>query len=198
MKTLQEMEEFAQEHNIPIMEKEGIHFLCDYIQKHNYTSILEIGSAIGYSAIRMALLHKDMKVVTIEKDRERYRLACENIKDFGLEDQITIHCEDALESEVQGSYDVIFIDAAKAQYIKFFEKYEKLLLSGGIIISDNLSFHGFVENPQRVHSKNLRQLIGKIKRYIQFLENHPYYDTNFLEVGDGLAISRKKSETLSK
>ncbi|MDE6196142.1 MAG: O-methyltransferase [Erysipelotrichaceae bacterium] len=198
MKTLQEMEEFAQEHNIPIMEKEGIHFLCDYIQKHNYTSILEIGSAIGYSAIRMALLHKDMKVVTIEKDRERYRLACENIKDFDLEDQITIHCEDALESEVQGSYDVIFIDAAKAQYIKFFEKYEKLLLPGGIIISDNLSFHGFVENPQRVHSKNLRQLIGKIKRYIQFLENHPYYDTNFLEVGDGLAISRKKSETLSK
>lgn len=192
MKTLQEMEEFAQEHNIPIMEKEGIHFLCDYIQKHNYTSILEIGSAIGYSAIRMALLHKDMQVVTIEKDKERYRLACENIKDFDLEGQITIYCEDALESKIQGNYDVIFIDAAKAQYIKFFEKYEKLLLPGGIIISDNLSFHGFVENPQRVHSKNLRQLIGKIKRYIHFLENNPHYDTDFLEVGDGLAISHKK------
>ncbi len=198
MKTLQEIEQFAYEHNIPIMEKGGIEFLCDYIKKGEFTSILEVGSAIGYSAICMALIDKDIHVVTIEKDVERYNLACQNIKDFHLQDQITIHCEDALESSIHGMYDVIFIDAAKAQYIKFFEKYEKHLNPRGIIISDNLSFHGFVENPKNIRSRNLRQLVGKIKRYIHFLETSSRYDTEFLEIGDGLAISRKKSETLSK
>lgn len=198
MKTLEEIERFAYEHDVPIMEKEGIAFLCNYLQSHGYTSILEVGSAIGYSAICMALTNKNIRIVTIEKDVERYNLACENIKDFHLNHQITIYCEDALYSEIEGMYDVIFIDAAKAQYIKFFEKYEKHLNPGGIIISDNLSFHGFVENPQSIRSRNLRQLVGKIKRYICFLETNDKYDTEFLKIGDGLAISRKKSESLSK
>lgn len=188
---LKEIEKYAEEKNVPIMNKEGIAFLCELIKKYNVKSILEIGSAIGYSSIKMALLDKDIKVTTIERDEERYNEAVKNINNCNLNDQINIILGDALETEITGSYDMIFIDAAKSQNIKFFNKYKVLLNKKGIIVTDNMSFHGLVEEKERIRNKNLRQLVNKIKKYIVFLKENEEFNTVFYKEGDGVAVSEK-------
>ena len=185
------LEEYAKENNIPIMQKDGIEFLTDFIKKNNVKNILEIGTAIGYSAIMMCLVDDDITVTTIERDEERYSIAIENIKKFNLENRINAICADALDVEVNGKYDLIFIDAAKAQSIKFFNKFEVLLNENGYIITDNLDFHGLVNTDEKI-SRNLRQLVRKINNYIDFLKQNNDYDTTFYEVGDGISISRKR------
>lgn len=197
-KLIQEMEEYAVKYDVPIMQKDGIEFFQKLIQENHVQTILEIGSAIGYSAIQLARLDSQIHIVTIEREEERYVQAIKNIEKSGLSSQIECIFGDALETEIKGKFDCIFIDAAKAQYIKFFERYEKNLNDDGIIVSDNLSFHGFVDHPEKKMSRNLRQLVGKIKRYIQYLENNEQYDTLFINHGDGLAISRKKKINVIK
>lgn len=187
------LEEYAKEHNVPIMMKDGIEFLTDYIKKNNVKTILEIGSAIGYSAIRMALVDKNIKVTTIERDENRYNEAVKNIKEFNLENQIEIINADALEYEDNKQYDLIFIDAAKAQYIKFFEKYKSNLKQEGTIISDNLDFHGLVKNPELTTNRNTKQLVKKINSYIEFLKENEEFKTEFISLGDGIGISKRQS-----
>lgn len=191
---LSELEIYAQTYNIPIMEKEGIEFMCNFIKTHKTYRILELGTAIGYSTIQMAMVDPKVKIVTIERDEKRYKLANENIKKYNCSNQITTVLEDALTYDTLEMFDLIFIDAAKSQYIKFFERYENNLEVGGYIISDNLKFHGFVDHPERIQSRNLRQMIGKIKRYVDYLENHISYETTFLDIGDGIAISKKQKK----
>ncbi|HPF83050.1 MAG TPA: SAM-dependent methyltransferase, partial [Bacilli bacterium] len=145
-----------------------------------------------YSAIRMCLIDDDITVTTIERDKERYDEAVKNIKAFNLEDKITLLFGDALEIDVSGNYDLIFIDAAKSQSIKFFNKYEKLLNSKGTIITDNINFHGYTFTKDRIESRNLRQMIRKIHEYLDFLENNKDYKTNYVNIGDGITISLKK------
>ena len=193
MVCLRVIEDYAHENNIPIMLSDGIEFLTDFIKKNNVKRILEIGSAIGYSAIRMALVSEDIHVVTIERDTLRYNEAVKNINDFGLSERIDIRLADALECDVDGEFDLIFIDAAKAQYIKFFEKYKVNLSKNGVIISDNLSFHGMVDNMDSITNRNTRQLVGKIAKYIDFLKNNLEFDTEFISIGDGIGISRRKA-----
>ncbi len=185
------IEKYAEEHNIPIMEKTGINFLTKYIKENNIKNILEIGSAIGYSAIKMALVDEKIKITTIEKNDSRYLEALKNIKNFNLEKQITLVLADALDIELSEQYDLIFIDAAKGQYIKFFEKFKKNLKKSGVIISDNIMFHGYVEKKERIESKNLRQLVNKIKNYIDFLEKNDEFDTIFYKIGDGISVSKR-------
>lgn len=191
---IKEMEDYAKVNDIPIMQKEGIEFIRDFIQKNNVKTILEIGSAIGYSAIMMANMRDDITVYTIELDEERYKIASENIRENHLEKRIIIKNEDALYANVQGCFDLIFIDAAKAQYIKFFERYSPLLHENGAIITDNLKFHGFVEHMERIKSRNLRQLVTKIKKYITYLKENKEFETEFLDIGDGVAITRYKKQ----
>lgn len=197
-KLIKEMEEYAVKYDIPIMQKEGISFFQKIIEDNNVHSILELGTAIGYSAIQLARLDSNIHVTSIERDVERHQKAVENVEKSGLGNQITLILGDALETEIDGKFDCIFIDAAKAQYIKFFEKYAPCLSEDGIIVSDNLKFHGFVDDPTLKMSRNLRQLVGKIKRYINYLKENEEYVTEFYEFGDGVAISRKKTETLVK
>lgn len=192
MSLIEEMETYAKEHDVPIMQKEGIDFMCSFISEHHCTSILEIGSAIGYSAIRMAMLDPNVKVVTIERDDERYALAVENIEKAGLQNQITLLHGDALETDITGSFDLLFIDAAKAQYTRFFERYEGLLQQGGYVITDNLKFHGLVEHKELATSRNLRQLVTKIGRFVDYLKAREDFETEFYDFGDGVGISRKK------
>ena len=166
---LKEIEKYAEENSVPIIEKNSIAFIMKYIQDNNVKNILEIGSAIGYSAILMASAKDDVYVTTIERDEKRYLECVKNIKECGLDKKINVALQDALELNipVEAKYDLIFIDAAKGQYTRFFEKYQYFLKDTGVIITDNLKFHGYVGKSDTIESKNLRQLVGKIENYIE-------------------------------
>ena len=188
-----EIEKYAKENNVPIIEKESICYIMKYIKEHNVKNILEIGSAIGYSAILMASSNQPTMVTTIERDESRYMECLKNIKKCGLDKKINVVYQDALDVNLTGvSYDLIFIDAAKGQYTKFFEKYKENLVDDGFVVSDNIDFHGFVENKEEIKSRNLRQLVTKIQKYKDFLTNNEEFDTKFYKVGDGIAITYRK------
>lgn len=186
-----DIENYAKENNVPIMMKDGIEYLKQYIKDNNITSVLEIGTAIGYSAIQMALVNDDINIVTIERDENRYNEALKNISEFNLQNRIKAIFEDALESKINGKYDLIFIDAAKSQSIKFFEKFSSNLSDNGVVITDNLNFHGLTHTKERIQNRNTRQLVRKINEYIEFLENNKQYNTTFIDIGDGISISKK-------
>ena len=139
---IKEIKEYAIINKVPIMQDEGIDFLTTFIIKHQIKNVLEIGTAIGYSAIMMTLCSPNIKVTTIERDEQRYMEALKNIKKLNLEDRITPIFNDALNVKLDDKYDLIFIDAAKAQNIKFFELFERNLNPEGYIITDNMYFHG--------------------------------------------------------
>lgn len=183
---------YAKEYNIPIMQKDGILYLINYIKDNNITNILEIGSAIGYSAIMMASIDENKHVTTIEKDEERYNIAKVNIKKYNLEDRITIIYGDATVKEIDGLYDLIFIDAAKGKNILFFEKFKNNLKDDGTIITDNLSFHGLVEDESKINTKNQMGIVNKIKKFIEFLDNNKEFITTYIPVGDKIAISKRR------
>lgn len=190
-----EMEEYASLKNIPIIEKDSIAFIMKYIKKNNIKNILEIGSAIGYSTILMASVAQDVTVTTIERDEARYMECLKNVKKCGFEKKINVVFQDALEVNLTGvKYDMIFIDAAKGQYTKFFEKFKYFLSKGGCIVTDNLKFHGYVGNKKDIESKNLKSLVTKIENYIDFLKNNEEFETKFYDVGDGLSVSVRKDE----
>lgn len=189
---LESIEKYAKENKVPIMLPDGIEFLCNYIKENNIKTILEIGTAIGYSAIKMALVDKDIKITTIERDEERYNIAIENIKKFGLDNRIKVIFKDAIDAEVDGIYDLIFIDASKGHSIDFFNKYKQNLSNNGVIITDNLSFHGLVEDESLAITKNQKGLVKRIKKFIDFLDNNQEYITEYINVGDKISISRRK------
>ena len=189
---LKEIEEYAHVNRIPIMLPDGIDYLCNYIDKHNIKRILEIGSAIGYSAIRMALVNDDIMVTTIEKDVDRYNEAIKNIHKFNLDERINIILDDALNTKIEGEFDLIFIDASKGNNINFFKKYSQNLAKYGIIITDNLFFHGLVNDESLIKTKNQRGIVKKIKEFITFLAENEEFVTEYISVGDGLSISMRK------
>ncbi len=189
---IQEMENYATFHHIPIMEPDGITFLLTYIREHQIKNILEIGTAIGYSAIRMCLLNEEITVTTIERDPIRYQEAIKNIKLFQLENRITVLWEDAFDVKLENTYDLLFIDAAKSQYIKFFEKFEKNLTKNGVVISDNLNFHGLTKVDETTLSRNVRGIVRKLNLYIDYLKENKNYETTFYNIGDGIGVSVRK------
>ena len=191
---MRELEEYAKINNIPIMQKDGILYLINYIKENNIKNILEIGSAIGYSSIMMASIDSDIRITTIERDKDRYDLAVSNIKKYNLDNQINIIYGDAVDIDITGMYDLIFIDAAKGKNIFFFEKYKNNLVKRGTIITDNLSFHGLVEDNSLIRTKNQKGIVNKIKDFISFLDNNDEFDTEYIPVGDKIAISKRRSD----
>lgn len=186
------IKDYAKDNNVPIMMDDGINFLTTFIIKHQTINILEIGTAIGYSAIMMALASPIVKITSIERDRERYLEAVKNVKKFNLEDRITLIYNDAINVELNDKYDLIFIDAAKGKNKEFFKKFSKNLNNDGYIITDNINFHGYVKKDEsEIKTRNLRGLVRKIKDYIIFLEENEEFKTVFHEVGDGIAVSNK-------
>lgn len=187
------IKEYAKRENIPIMQDEGIEFLTSFIEKKGSKDILEIGTAIGYSAIMIALVNTNIHVTTIERDETRYLEALKNIKKFDLEDRITLIYNDALNVELDNEFDLIFIDAAKGKNQEFFNHFEKNLKADGFIITDNMGFHGYVEmNEEDIPSKNIRGIVSKIKNYIYFLENNMQYKTIIYKIGDGIAVTERR------
>jgi predicted O-methyltransferase YrrM len=193
-----EVEEYAREHRIPIMDRSGMETFIGLLRIQRPKRILEIGSAIGYSAIRMVSALEVASVVTIERDKERHDAAVEFIKRSGLGDRITIIEGDALllpdESLPTLRYDALFIDAAKGQYKRFFEKYSEHVEVGGIIYCDNMFMHGAVMLPDEDVPKRNRTMIRNLKEFTSWIIKHPNYETSLLQVGDGILVAVKKRD----
>jgi predicted O-methyltransferase YrrM len=195
---LTEMEFYAREHHVPIMELEGIESMLQLLRIQGSKKILEVGTAIGYSALRMAEALPGAQIVTIERDDERAQVAVGFIERSAYKERITLIKGDAIEVEEQISghapFDAIFIDAAKGQYKKFFEMYSSYLSSDGMIITDNVLFKGLVAEPE-IESKRIRNLVKKIDDFNKWLMKHPDYISVILPVGDGVAISKRRGES---
>lgn len=198
MRTFDEIEKDALSRNIPVMQKEGILFLISKLKEVNALSCLEIGSAIGYSSMMMVSHVEGLKIDTIELNEERYNEACCNIKERQLEDRISIFHDDALTFDEEKlkyqPYDVLFIDAAKAQYQKFFEKYVPYVKHDGLIIVDNLDFHGMIFDIDHIKNRNTKQLVKKIKRFKDWIFNHEDFDVEYYNVGDGICIIQRRDK----
>ena len=184
---------------VPIIKDEGLDLLLSIINLKKPLKILEVGTAVGFSSIMMAL-NSNAIIDTIERNKMMYQKAIENVSMLGLKERINLHYGDAVSfdvSNLENDYDIIFIDAAKAQNQVFFEKYSPLLKDDGVIVTDNILFHGYVErfynnDPMEEVSKDLRALARKIDRFNQWLKNNPNYESHFLDIGDGMVISTKK------
>ncbi|MBS8265009.1 O-methyltransferase [Mesobacillus boroniphilus] len=190
-----EMEEYARQNGVPIMEPAGIETMLQLLRIQQPEAILEVGTAIGYSALRMAYALPQAKIITLERDEERFKLAVDYIKRAGMQQRIIQISGDALEleEEVAGHapFDAIFIDAAKGQYKRFFDIYSRHLKPGGMIITDNVLFKGLVYN-QEAESKRVRSLVKKIDEFNRWLTANEEYDTVILPIGDGVAVSKKR------
>ena len=199
MKTFDEIEQDALKRNIPVMQKEGILFLVSKLNEIHAQTCLEIGSAIGYSAMQMVSHVEGLTIDTIELDYFRHEEAVNNIKERHLEDRISIFHDDALTFDtnqlVYQPYDCLFIDAAKAQYQKFFEKYISFVKEDGIVIVDNLDFHGMIFDIDHIKNRNTKQLVKKIKRFKDWIFNHDDYDVEYYPVGDGICVIQRKDKS---
>ncbi len=192
-KNITEIKKAALDNDVPIMQDETIDFITDYIEKNKVRTILEIGTAVGYSAIMMASSNPLVKVVSIEKDKDRYIEAVKNVKKVNLEDRITLIFSNALDVKLDEKFDLIIIDAAKSKNLDFFSHFEKNLEIDGAVITDNINFHGYVEKDlSEISSKNIRGLVKKIRKYIQFLQDNVKYETKFYNLGDGISVTERR------
>lgn len=190
-----ELEQTARDERIPIMDSLGINFVMQLIRLNKPKRILEIGTAIGYSALRMVEANPMAMVVTIEKDEHRYQQAVRNIEKQGMDNNIQVIHGDALEilNRLPKEYlfDMVFIDASKGKYKQFFELSSPLLSKNGFIVSDNVLFKGFVADPDKEHSR-LQNVAKKIRKYNDWLIQHPDFTSTIVPIGDGVAVSTKK------
>ena len=180
----------AEAANIPIVAYDGLCLLRQVILLRRVRRVLELGTAIGYSAIGMAQANESLEVVSLERDPYRVELAQRNIQAAGLDARITLIEADARTFDPQtleGAFDLVFIDASKSQGIHYFERYESCLAPAGVIVTDNVLFHGLHE--ATIHSRNLRQLTQKIDRFNRYLLTRTDYDTMIYPVGDGMSVS---------
>ncbi|AMG60536.1 O-methyltransferase [Staphylococcus lugdunensis] len=191
---IERLRPYAIEHAVPIVDRLTLDLIKQLIRIHKPQSILEIGTAIGYSSMQFASVDSNIHITTIERNDDMFQQAQHNVKTFGYESQIDIIKGDALEQFTQlknKNFDMIFIDAAKAQSRKFFELYTPLLNNGGIVITDNVLYHGFVADISIVRSRNVKQMVKKVQQYNEWLMSQSNYSTNFVNIDDGLAISIK-------
>ncbi|WP_340085055.1 O-methyltransferase [Siminovitchia sp. FSL H7-0308] len=191
---LRKMERIAEKNNVPIMELMSLHVMLQFMRIQNPERILEIGTAIGYSALRMAYALPDTSIVTIELDEQRAEEALANIRLAGMENRITLLKGNALDlvDEVASyaPFDAIFIDAAKGQYMNFFNMYSTLLTNDGCVYSDNVLFKGLVAN-DHVENKRLEGIVKKLKEYNQSIMDKTDFITTIIPIGDGVAVSKK-------
>jgi len=186
----------AEENNIPIMEPLSINLLLQIIRIKKPKKILEIGTAIGYSALRMHTAYPSSQIITIERDPTCYEQAIHNIQEQNKQDNIQVIYGDAREklTEIHANkhkFDLIFIDAVKSHYKRFFELSNPLLNNSGIILTDNVLFKGYVAKPN-IENSRLNKLAEKIRNFNKWLVSHPEYITTIIPIGDGVAISYKK------
>lgn len=193
---IDEMEQYAAEHHVPIMESDGIETFIGLLALQQPKRLLELGSAIGYSAIRIAQAFPKISITTIERDAARYEKAVEYIEKAALTERIHIIKADALEFDNENTinepFDAMFIDAAKGQYKRFFEKYASHIAPGGVIYCDNMFMHGMVFQDIQEIPRRKRTMIRNLTAFTSWVMAQEAFDTHLLPVGDGILIAIKK------
>ena len=193
MKSINDIKAKALEENIPIIMDDTLEVIVKYLKEIKPKRILEIGTAVGYSAICFSkYLAEDGFIDTIERDEERFKEAKINVKEMNLEDKIHIYEGDAVEilPTLNEKYEVVFIDAAKGKYPFFLNEAIRMLATKGIIFADNILYKGYVMSDYNKHKQ--RTAVRNLREYIKETTENPEFITEILEVGDGLAISKKK------
>jgi predicted O-methyltransferase YrrM len=181
--------DYAARHHVPILHPESVVALQTILRSHQPRRILEVGTAIGYSAMQMALVDPLIHVTTLERDPAMVTLANDFIDRHGFAAQITVVLTDAAVFTLDHEVDLVFIDAGKAQYQVMFERFAPNLSEGGLIVCDNYYMHGLtVANAP----KNKKTMARKLEAFKEFLREHPDFDTSIVDVGDGLSVSRKR------
>lgn len=192
---LNELEAYARETQVPIIRRQMQSLLRVLFALNRPEQILEVGTAIGFSALFMSeYAPKDCHITTIEKYEKRIPLAKENFKKAGKEEQITLLEGDAKEilAELTGSYDLIFMDAAKGQYIHFLPDVLRLLRGGGILVSDNVLQEGDIIESRFAVTRRNRTIHARMREYLYELKHNEELETVILTLGDGTAVSVKK------
>ena len=194
---IEEIKTDALKKGVPIIKDEGLAFLLNFIEQHDIKDILELGTAVGYSSIMMAKTDENIHIDTIEKNEQMYDEAIRNIKECNLDGRINVHFGAIEDYETDKMYDLVFVDAAKAQYGKYMEKFLPNLKEDGYMFFDNMVFHGLIEDPEKITSRNLRNLVKKIIKFREMVQNDNRFDIMMVDnVGDGILIlSRRKCET---
>ena len=193
-KDLLELEKFAIENRVPIIQKETAKFLEFMISMKKPNNILELGTAIGYSSILMSkTLNNKCKITTIERDEKMINLAKENIKSFGLEDNIEIKEGECLEilEKLDNKYDLIFMDAGKGHYNHFLPHCLRLLSDKGVIIADNVLFRGMVASDDLVKRRKIT-IVKRIRTYLDIVSNDKNLITTVIPMGDGIALTKRR------
>ena len=193
-KDLLELEKFAIENRVPIIQKETAKFLEFMISMKEPNNILELGTAIGYSSILMSkTLNNKCKITTIERDEKMINLAKENIKSFGLEDNIEIKEGEFLEilEKLDDKYDLIFMDAGKGHYNHFLPHCLRLLSDKGVIIADNVLFRGMVASDDLVKRRKIT-IVKRMRTYLDIVSNDKNLITTVIPMGDGIALTKRR------
>ena len=190
-----EIKNKALKKGVPIIKDEGLAFLLNYVKENKFKSILELGTAVGYSAMHMAALDPEIHIDTIERKQDMYEQAIKNIKDNGYEGQIDVHFMPIEEFKTDKMYDFIFVDAAKAQYGKYMEQFLPNLKPNGKMLFDNMIFHGLIYKVDEIESKNLRNLVKKIVNFRDIVQNDERFDIIVRDdIGDGILILSRRSK----
>ncbi|NMA86734.1 MAG: O-methyltransferase [Tissierellia bacterium] len=190
---LRNLEIYADNNHIPIVEKEVAQFLKLLLKIHQPKNILEIGTAIGYSALIMAEANEYARITTIERSSNMVELAKENINNTTYKDRINIIEGEAEEilSNLEGKYDFIFLDAAKGQYLEFFNLCMELLETGGLIVSDNVLFRGMVASDKLVVRRK-KTIVKRLRNYLKYINEIDGYISAIIPIGDGIALSYRE------
>ncbi|MDD4779295.1 MAG: O-methyltransferase [Tissierellia bacterium] len=190
-KKLEEFRKKCEERQLPIIHKEVGQFIKLIINSINANNIIEVGANVGYSSIFMSeVMNRQGKVVTIERNEKFYLEALENIKSFNLEKNIEVYFGDAIDilDNINGSFEMAFIDAAKSYYETFFNKCALKMKSGGIIISDNVLYQGMIATDDLVIRRK-KTLVRHMREFLEYISHDDRYITSVLPLGDGLAIT---------
>lgn len=189
---LQKIKQEALADHVPIMSDESLAFIVVSLLTHRCKSLLEIGTAVGVSALAIAHEIPDIRITTLERDELRYNKAKENIRKCNADDRIRAICTDALTYTCKEMFDALIIDAAKAQNKAFFDRFFPFVKPRGIVIVDNLDFHGHSENIENLGDRrNLRQMVNKIKNFESTITSRSDLAVERVSIGDGMMLIRR-------
>lgn len=185
----------ALSNGVPIIKDDGLKYLLDIIKTNKYTEILELGTAVGYSAMQVSKLDSNIHVDTIEKNEEMYKQAVKNIADCGLENQIDVYYMPIEDFKTEKMYDLVFVDAAKAQYGKYLEMFIDNLKPEGKMVFDNMVFHGLIYDVDNIESKNLRNMVKKIIKFRENVHKDERFDIIVKDdIGDGIFVLSRRGK----